>query len=104
MPSERTTSRLADGMVLLGVRLREIRKEREQRLEDVAASAELSVTYLSDIERGTKLPSMPALLALADHYGVLVIELLQVYPFGAISRPRRARIKPPEDGRRRTAG
>ena len=103
MPPEDTT-RLADGMVLLGVRLREIRKEREQRLEDVSASVELSVTYLSDIERGTKLPSVAALLALADHYGLLVTDLLRVYPFGAASRPRRARIKPPADGRRRTAG
>ncbi len=101
MPTERPP-RLADGMVLLGVRLREIRKEREQRLEDVSASAGLTVTYLSDIERGTKLPSLPALLALADHYGVLVIDLLAVYPFGAKGRPRRARIKPPEDGRRRS--
>ena len=87
-------------MVLLGVRLREIRKEREQRLEDVSASVGLGVAHLSDIERGTKLPSVPALLALADHYGVLVTELLQVYPFGMTSRPRRARIKPPADGRR----
>jgi transcriptional regulator with XRE-family HTH domain len=104
MPSERTTSRLADGMVLLGVRLREIRKERQQTLEDVSAGADLAVTYLSDIERGTKLPSVSALLALADHYEVLVTDLLQVYPFGATSRPRRAHIKPPSDGRRRTAG
>jgi transcriptional regulator with XRE-family HTH domain len=100
MPTERPP-RLADGMVLLGVRLREIRKEREQRLEDVSASTGLTVAHLSDIERGTKLPSLPALLALADHYGVLVTDLLQVYPFGVKSRPRRARIKPPQDGRRR---
>ncbi len=98
MPSEK---RLTDGMVLLGVRLREIRKEREQTLNDASAAVGLAVSHLSDIERGTKLPSVPALLALADHYGLLVTDLLQVYPFGAKSRPRRARIKPPEDGRRR---
>ncbi|SDY62180.1 Helix-turn-helix domain-containing protein [Geodermatophilus africanus] len=100
MPTERPT-RLTDGMVLLGVRLREIRKEREQRLEDVSASAGLTVAHLSDIERGTKLPSLPALLALADHYDVLVTDLLTVYPFGAVGRPRTAAIKPPADGRRR---
>jgi transcriptional regulator with XRE-family HTH domain len=104
MPTERATSRLADGQVLLGVRLREFRKERGQRLDDVSAGTGLSVTYLSDIERGTKLPSMPALLALADHYGVLVTDLLAVYPFGVRTRPRRARITPPQDGRFRADG
>ncbi len=88
-------------MVLLGVRLREIRKDREERLEDVSSAVGLAVSYVSDVERGTKLPSVATLLALADHYGVLVTDLLQVYPFGATNRPRRARIKPPEDGRRR---
>lgn len=101
MPSERP-SRLTDGMVLLGVRLREFRKEREQRLSDVAASVDLTVAHLSDIERGAKLPSVPTLLALADHYGVLVTDLLQVYPFGVKRRPRRAEISPPEDGRLRS--
>jgi transcriptional regulator with XRE-family HTH domain len=100
MPTERE-SRLTDGMVLLGVRLREVRKEREQRLADVSKSVNLTVAHLSDIERGAKLPSVPALLALADHYGVLVTDLLQVYPFGVRSRPRRAHIRPPEDGRLR---
>jgi transcriptional regulator with XRE-family HTH domain len=104
MPTTPADKRLTDGMVLLGVRLREIRKEREERLEDVSGAVGLAVSYLSDVERGTRLPSMPALLALADHYGVLVTDLLQVYPFGRASRPRRARIKPPADGRRRASG
>lgn len=101
MPRVPSAERLTDGLVLLGVRLREIRKEREERLEDVAASAGLAMSYISEVERGIKVPSLPALLALADHYQVLVTELLQVYPFGATRRPRRARIRPPQDGRRR---
>src|SRR4051794_11130670 len=101
MPSEK---RLADGMVLLGVRLREIRKERQERLEDVSAAAGLAVSYLSEAERGAKLPSVAALTALADHCGVLVTDLLGVYPFGVRTAPRRARIRPPQDGRRRTDG
>src|SRR3954449_6080269 len=101
MPTMPSDKRLTDGMVLLGVRLREFRKDRQERLEDVSAAVGLAVSHLSDVERGTKLPSVPALLALADHYGVLVTDLLQVYPFGVRSRPRRAQIKPPEDGRRR---
>ncbi|SFU07994.1 Helix-turn-helix domain-containing protein [Geodermatophilus amargosae] len=104
MPTERAAGRLSDGMVLLGVRLREIRKERDERLEDVSGSAGLTASYLSDLERGTKLPSLPTLLALADHYGVLVTDLLAVYPFGVATRPRRAGIKPPADGRRRVGG
>jgi transcriptional regulator with XRE-family HTH domain len=101
MPTLPSDKRLTDGMVLLGVRLREIRKDREERLEDVSAAVGLAVSYLSDIERGTRLPSLAALLGLADHYGALVTDLLTVYPFGARSRPRRARIRPPADGRKR---
>jgi transcriptional regulator with XRE-family HTH domain len=104
MPNDRATARLTDGMVLLGVRLREIRKDREERLEDVSASVGLAVPHLSNIERGIKLPSLPALLALSDHYGVLVTDLLAVYPFGARTRPRRTQIRPPVDGRRRSTG
>lgn len=104
MPNDRATTRLTDGMVLLGVRLREIRKDREERLEDVAARVGLAVPYLSNIERGNKLPSVAALLALADHYGVLVTDLLADYPFGTATRPQRARISPPADGRRRVDG
>lgn len=104
MPRDDGATRLTDGMVLLGVRLREIRKDREERLEDVSASVGLGIAYLSKIERGLKLPALPALLALADHYGVLVTDLLAVYPFGARTRPRRAQIRPPEDGRRRFGG
>ncbi len=104
MPTTPSDKRLSDGMVLLGVRLREIRKERAEALTDVSSAVGLTAGYLSDVERGTKLPSVPTLLALADHYQLLLTELLQVYPFGVKSRPRRAQIKPPQDGRRRSDG
>src|SRR4051812_14656233 len=104
MPNNRAAERLSDGMVLLGVRLREIRKDRGERLEDVAASVGLAVPYLSNIERGVKLPSLQTLLALADHYGVRVTYLLRVYPFSAQRRPEGANIRPPADGRRRADG
>ncbi|HLW01628.1 MAG TPA: helix-turn-helix transcriptional regulator [Ktedonobacterales bacterium] len=52
----------------LGDRLREIRQQQEQTLLQVAKSTGLSVSYLSDLERGRTNPSMETLKRLADHY------------------------------------
>lgn len=84
----------------LGARLREVRQRRGQPLADVASAAGMATSYLSELERGHKLPTLPALLAIADVYGLLVTDLLiQVYPFGSDERPP----QPPQvlDGRTR---
>lgn len=54
----------------LGDRLREIRKEHLQTLVLVARSTELSVSYLSDIERGQATPSIDTLERIARHYNM----------------------------------
>lgn len=55
--------------------------------------------YISEIERGNKLPSLTALTALSEAYGLLVTDLLvDMYPFGSKRRPR-TRVRPPQDGR-----
>lgn len=94
-------SRLEAGRALLGHRLRDARLEAGLSLKEASGLAGLTPSYLSDVERGRTLPSLPALLTLADAYGRLVTDVLSgLYPFGTTRRPRHA-ITPPPDGRRR---
>lgn len=55
-------------LMKLGDRLREIRQQQEQTLLQVAKSTGLSVSYLSDLERGRTNPSIDTLERLAAHY------------------------------------
>lgn len=57
-------------------RLRELRTERGLRLKDVAARADISVPYLSDLERGRTNPSLDTLITLARAYEITVHDLL----------------------------
>jgi XRE family transcriptional regulator, regulator of sulfur utilization len=61
----------------LGERLREVRQQRDQTLVQVAQTIDLSVSYLSDLERGRTQPSLDTLERLAAHYHVTVIDLMQ---------------------------
>ncbi|MGY1608469.1 helix-turn-helix domain-containing protein [Geodermatophilus sp. SYSU D00700] len=91
--------RLEMARAVLGARLRQLRLQQGRHLAEVAAAAGLATSYLSELERGHKVPTLPVLLALADAYDVLVTEVLtDLYPFGSRHRPRR----PPtiSDGRR----
>lgn len=85
---------------LLGRRLRAVRQDRELLLKDAAEQSGISLQFLSDCERGERLPSLEKLLALAETYDVLFTELVSdVYPFDSTDRPRRS-PGPPPDGRR----
>lgn len=93
--------RLELGRRLLGHRLRDTRVRTALTLSEAAGRAGLSLSYLSDVERGRTLPSLSALLGLADAYGLLVSDLLDgIYPFARKHRPRRD-PQPPVDGRLR---
>ncbi|GEA16250.1 MAG: hypothetical protein PWR22_2341 [Moorella sp. (in: firmicutes)] len=48
-------------MRVCGKRIRELREERGYSLQDLAKKAEVSVSYLSEIERGAKKPSLKTL-------------------------------------------
>jgi transcriptional regulator with XRE-family HTH domain len=54
----------------LGVRLRELRHQRRETLEQVAEATGLSVAMLSRVERGERLPSPESVEALARHFGL----------------------------------
>jgi len=80
---------VAQGRKLLGNRLRDLRQDAGLSLPDLAARTGLSLSHLSDCERGEKALSLPALFAVAQVYGMLVTELLEdVYPYGTDRAPR----------------
>src|SRR5260370_30982815 len=56
--------------VAVGQRIRDLRRTRAMSLEAVAARTDLSVGFLSQIERGLSSPSLPVLAPLADLLGV----------------------------------
>lgn len=59
----------------LGERLRVIRKENKLTLKDLSQLADLSVPYLSDMERGVVNPSIDTLQKVAKAYNMTVKEL-----------------------------
>jgi transcriptional regulator with XRE-family HTH domain len=60
----------------LGKRVRALRKELGWRQDDLAQHSGLSRTYLSNLERGKKNPSLRSLEIIASSFGKNVWELL----------------------------
>ena len=60
----------------LGDVLRSVRREQGRTLREVAQSAQLSLGYLSEIERGEKEASSELLAAVCDALGVRMSEAL----------------------------
>lgn len=56
--------------VAVGQRIRDIRRNRQLSLEVVAARTDLSIGFLSQIERGLSSPSLRVLATIADVLGV----------------------------------
>ena len=65
----------------LAERLRELRTQQGWRLKDLADKSDLSVPYLSDLERGRTNPSLETLQTLAGSYNVSVNDLLAPVDF-----------------------
>jgi transcriptional regulator with XRE-family HTH domain len=63
--------------VRLGGRLRERRKALGRTLADVAREAELSTSYLSAVEKGASMPSLPVLARLVHALRLTLHELLK---------------------------
>ena len=71
----------------LGLALRSHRQAAGLTLQHVADAAQLSKSYLSDCERGRRLPSLPALVEIADALGTDAQRLLQAtWPFSESGR------------------
>jgi len=61
----------------LGVRLRERRRALGRTLADVAGEADVSVSYLSAVEKGANMPSLPVLARLVHALRLTLHELLR---------------------------
>src|SRR5215475_12462680 len=57
-------------------RLKEMRRARDFTLKELAARTRLSVSYLSDLERGRTTPPLSTLHALATALDITVLDLL----------------------------
>ncbi|HXG01701.1 MAG TPA: helix-turn-helix transcriptional regulator, partial [Bacteroidota bacterium] len=64
--------------LILGVKLKQLRTERDLSLSELAAKSNLSVSYLSEIEKGKKYPTPDKLLQIARAIGVSFDELVSV--------------------------
>jgi transcriptional regulator with XRE-family HTH domain len=62
---------------LLGANVRQLRKSKGMSQEELALEAGMKRSYLSDLERGTRNPSVRALGRLADALEVDAAELLK---------------------------
>jgi len=69
--------------VRVGALIRSRRTEVGKKLSDIAASTDLSVSYLSSIEKGLKVPSLPVLARIGHALDTTLAEMLR-----ASSSPR----------------
>lgn len=65
MPRERVTEAVGPEAALFGRRLRELREKRRMTQGALADAAEMSLPYISELERGMKVPSLTTLVRLA---------------------------------------
>lgn len=60
----------------IGQRIREIRKQRDKTLKDIADATGLSLPYLSDVERDRTQPSLKTLQRIAEGLEVTTTDLM----------------------------
>ena len=78
------------GNAALGARLRELRKEKGLKLVALANKSGVSLAYVSEVERGRKLPSLEVLDRLAGALGLSVLDVLNgVEPYDRVNVRRR---------------
>lgn len=91
--------RIALGRQALGARIRAMREASGISISEAASAADISYSYLSDVERGRRLPTLERLDSLARALEVTVVALLKdLYPWDSQRRPRSAPTIP--DGRK----
>ena len=67
--------------VLFGERLRQVRQKRGMTQGEIAATAGMSIAYLSNLEHGLKVPSLTTILRLAVALNCKVMDLVGAYAF-----------------------
>jgi len=97
-PTGDAAGRAKAGRVGLGIRLRFLRSGAGLTLAGLSELSGVSLTYLSDMERGNRLPALDVLDRVCSALGVQVADLLAgVYPWGSDLEP--PGLRPPPDGR-----
>lgn len=83
-PAGKTVKKPAEPPMDLAVgrRIRDLRRDKAMSLETVAARTELSIGFVSQIERGLSSPSLRVLATLADVLGVGIAALFGAAPNG----------------------
>ncbi|MCQ2776529.1 MAG: helix-turn-helix domain-containing protein [Bacilli bacterium] len=61
----------------LGMRIRFLRRQKKMSIEDLALEAEINKNYLSDLERGTRNPTILILNKLAKALRISLSELVR---------------------------
>ncbi|WP_431868507.1 helix-turn-helix domain-containing protein [Nocardiopsis eucommiae] len=84
---------------LIGDLLRRTRVEQGRTLREVAEDAQVSLPYLSEVERGRKEASSEVLAAIYRSLGLSIIDVLGelhrrtlVARYGAVTQPRSSRV------------
>ncbi len=78
--------------LLIGLRIKELRKRRGVSQEAVAEKAETSPNYLSRMERGTENPTLDMLIKISEALGVELWELFD-YKHEVSSKALREMLK-----------
>jgi len=60
----------------IGQRIREMRRQREKTLKELAEATDLSLTYLSDVERDRTQPSLKTLQRIAQGLSITTTDLM----------------------------
>jgi transcriptional regulator with XRE-family HTH domain len=79
---------------VIGAALRRIRLDDGRTLREVALAANISMPYLSEIERGRKEPSSEILAGIAAALGLTLVDLLQEVTAEALVVDLTARAAP----------
>ena len=71
---------------IFGKRVRQLRTDAGWTQEQLAEAAGITTTYTSDLERGTKVPSLTIVLRISKAFRVSVAELLRDFTMDAVRR------------------
>lgn len=73
-----------DVVKLLGLNVRDLRRQQGLSQEELGHRTEMDRSYISDLERGTRNPSVKALGRIAEALGVSPAELLRPRPTSSV--------------------
>jgi transcriptional regulator with XRE-family HTH domain len=83
------TPKTASEGVIFGQRLRELRLARDMTQRQLADGCGSNSPFISNLERGVKVPSLTMVLRLADALGCRVYELVEAFDQRGPARKRR---------------